>query len=182
MPCTTIAIPLQCAATATHRSRRSKGRVLLLQPTQTWPAHEGKRKLRTNQKTPKLPDMERAAQEQNSYEKQKKRSTLQSAFCTESRPVGLGEVRTRQYRPREQRRKKTFGSEKETNFSKIPENPNKVRSRAAKRRPGKKINAHEGMPKNQSRRKVPPSDNECTMKPNVAKAKDCKMSRKRPTF
>ena len=142
MPCTTIAIPLQCAATATHRSRRSKGRVLLLQPTQTWPAHEGKRKLRTNQKTPKLPDMERAAQEQNSYEKQKKRSTLQSAFCTESRPVGLGEVRTRLYRPREQRRKSTFGSVKETkfqqNFSKIPENPNKVRSRAAKRRTGGK--------------------------------------------
>ena len=102
MPCMTIAIPLQCAATANHRSRRSEGRILLLQPTQTWPAREGKRKLRTNQKTPKLPDMERAAQEQNSYEKQKKRSTLQSAFCTESRPVGLGEVRTRPYRPREQ--------------------------------------------------------------------------------
>ena len=116
MPCMTIAIPLQCAATANHRSRRSEGRILLLQPTQTWPAREGKRKLRTNQKTPKLPDMERAAQKRNSYEKQKKRSALQSAFCTESRPVGLGEVRTRPYRPREQRRKRTFGSVKETKF------------------------------------------------------------------
>ena len=102
MPCTTIAIPLQGAATATHRSRRSKGRILLLQPTQTWPAHEGKRNFWTNQKTPNLHDMERATQERSSYEKQKKRSTLQSAICTESRPVGLGEVRTRPYRPREQ--------------------------------------------------------------------------------
>ena len=76
----------------------------------------GKTEIAANQKTPKLPDMERAAQEQNSYEKQMKRSTLQSAICTESRPVGLGEVRTRPYRPREQRRKRTFGSGEETKF------------------------------------------------------------------
>ena len=62
----------------------------------------GKTEIAANQKTPKLPDMERAAQEQNSYEKQMKRSTLQSAICTESRPVGLGEIRTRPYHPREQ--------------------------------------------------------------------------------
>ena len=84
--------------------------------------------------------------------------------------------------PESSEEKGHLAARKKQNFSKMPANPNKVRSRAAKRRPGKKINAHEGMPKNQSRRKVPPSENECTMKPNVAKAKDFKMSRKRPTF
>ena len=96
MPCTTIARPLQRAdppLTETGEAREE----LLLQPTQTWSAHEGKRKLRTNQKTPKLPDMERAAQERSIYEKQMKRSALHSAKCTESRPVGLGEVRIRPY-------------------------------------------------------------------------------------
>ena len=104
-PCTTIARPLQRAAPATHRDRRSKGSTITAADPDLAGAR-GKTEIAANQKTPKLPDMERAAQEQNSYEKQMKRSTLQSAICTESRPVGLGEVRTRPYRLREQRRKK----------------------------------------------------------------------------
>ena len=116
MPCMTIAIPLQCAATATHGSRRSKGRCLLLQPTQTWPAHEGKRKLRPTRKPPNYPTWSVQRRSKTATKSRRKEARSKVPFAQSPALSDLVRYVHGHTDPESSEEKRTFGSGKETKF------------------------------------------------------------------
>ena len=116
MPCMTIAIPLQCAATATHGSRRSKGRCLLLQPTQTWPAHEGKRKSGPTRKPPNYPTWSVQRRSKTATKSRRKEARSKVPFAQSPALSDLVRYVHGHTDPESSEEKRTFGSGKETKF------------------------------------------------------------------
>ena len=79
---------LQRTTTATRSSRRSRGAVL--KPTRKWPAHDGKQKLRANQKTAKTTKRARtegAKHLRKGLEKKRARESEPQKKLSESRPL-----------------------------------------------------------------------------------------------